>query len=40
MDMDDMDPFPSEGERALKATILGVLLGLVLAAVARRPRLP
>jgi hypothetical protein len=37
--MDDAVPYPSEGERAVKATILGVLLGLILATLARRSRL-
>lgn len=36
----DVEGEPSEQARALKASILGVLLGLVLATLARRPRLP
>jgi hypothetical protein len=38
--MEDTDRFPSEWERAVRATILGLILGVVLATVARRPRLP
>jgi hypothetical protein len=29
--------YPSETERAIKAAVLGVVVGLVLAALARRP---
>jgi hypothetical protein len=34
----DPERDPSELERAVKATILGVTLGLLLAMLARRPR--
>jgi hypothetical protein len=37
--MDDVDRYPSERERALKATVLGLILGVCLAMLARRPRL-
>jgi hypothetical protein len=37
--MDDVDRYPSERERALKATVLGMILGVGLAMLARRPRL-
>jgi len=37
--MDDTGRYPSEGERALKATVLGLILGVVLAMLARRSRL-
>jgi hypothetical protein len=38
--MDDAGRYPSERERALKATVLGLILGALLAMLARRPRLP
>jgi hypothetical protein len=38
--MDDTGRYPSEQERAVRATILGLILGVVLATFARRPRLP
>jgi hypothetical protein len=38
--VDETERYPSEQERATKATILGVILGFVLATLARRPRLP
>jgi hypothetical protein len=38
--MDDADRYPSERERALKATFLGLILGVCLTMIARRPRLP
>jgi hypothetical protein len=38
--MDDSGRYPSERERALKAAVLGLFLGGVLAMFARRPRLP
>jgi hypothetical protein len=37
--MDGTGRYPSERERALKATVLGLILGAVLAMLARRPRL-
>lgn len=37
--MDDAGRHPSERERALKATFLGLILGVYLAMLARRPRL-
>jgi hypothetical protein len=37
--MDATERFPSEGERALRATVLGLILGAVLAMLACRPRL-
>jgi hypothetical protein len=38
--MDDTRRYPSERERAVQATILGLILGVVLATLARRRRLP
>jgi hypothetical protein len=38
--MDEAGRYPSERERAIEASVLGVILGLVLAMLARRPRLP
>jgi hypothetical protein len=37
--MDDARRYPSKRERALKATFLGLILGVGLAMLARRPRL-
>jgi len=37
--MDDTGRYPSELDRALKATVLGLILGVVLAMLARRARL-
>jgi hypothetical protein len=37
--MDDTGRYPSERERALKATVLGLILGVVLAMLSRRSRL-
>jgi hypothetical protein len=37
--MDDAGRYPSERERALKATFLGLILGVYLAMLARRLRL-
>ena len=37
--MDDAGRYPSERERALNATFLGLILGVGLAMLARRPRL-
>jgi hypothetical protein len=38
--MDQARRYPSERERAINASVLGVILGAVLAMLARRPRLP
>jgi hypothetical protein len=38
--MDDTRRYPSEQERAVQATILGLILGSVLAMLARRRDLP
>jgi hypothetical protein len=35
--MDDTGRYPSERERALRATVLGLILGVSLAMLARRP---
>jgi hypothetical protein len=35
--MDDTGRYPSEQERALRATVLGLILGVILAMLARRP---
>lgn len=37
--MEELRAYPTEGERALKASLVGAILGLVLATLARRPRL-
>jgi hypothetical protein len=37
--LDDAGRYPSERERALKATVLGLILGVLLAMLARRPHL-
>ena len=37
--MADAGPYPSYRERALKATLLGLILGVGLAMLAHRPRL-
>jgi hypothetical protein len=38
--MDDEGRYPSEQERAIRASVLGVILGVVLMMLARRRRLP
>jgi hypothetical protein len=38
--MDATQRYPTERERALRATVLGLILGGVLAMLARRSRLP
>jgi hypothetical protein len=38
--MEDTGRYPSEQERAIRATILGLILGVILATLARRRRLP